>query len=190
MSSSTETTSTDTSSTGSVALRPVDPPADAVLLHGWVTAERAAFWGMQGLDVAEVAEIYGYIDAQDHLAAHLMLLDGHPVGLLQTYDPFVDEIGEFYDRRPGDIGVHLLLSDDPSRARRTPELIAAGLRFVLDRPGVERLVLEPDADNAASLALLARLGAERGPRVELRTSVVEKTAQFHFLTRARAAALM
>jgi penicillin amidase len=172
----------------SVTIRPVAPVADAVLLHGWVRAERAAFWGMRDHTVDEVAEVYGYIQGQPHLAAYLLLLDGDPLGLLQTYDPAVDEIGEWYDARPGDVGVHLLLADDPRRARRTPELVAAALDFVARLPGCRRLVFEPDARNRASIGLLRRLGAERGPLVELRTSVAEKPAQFFFLDRESALA--
>ncbi len=164
-----------------VAIRPVDPAADAPLLHAWVTEERAAFWGMTDCDEERVREIYGYIDEQPHLAAYLIVVDGTPVGLLQTYDPEVDEIGEWYDRRPGDVGVHLLLASDPRRAGRTGEVVAAVLSFVLGQPGCARLVFEPDARNAASLSLLERIGAERGPLVEMRTSITEKQAQFFFL---------
>ncbi|HWJ11555.1 MAG TPA: GNAT family N-acetyltransferase [Nocardioides sp.] len=169
-----------------VAVRPVDPAADADLLTGWVTAERAAFWGMAELARDDVEQIYRYIDEQDHLAAYLLVLDGTPVGLLQTYDPAVDEIGGFYDRREGDLGVHLLLADDEHRIGRTPEVIAGGLDFVAHLPGCRRLVFEPDARNDASIALMERLGAERGPLVDLRTSISEKPAQFFFLDRERA----
>lgn len=173
----------------SVTVRPVDPDADAALLTGWVTVERAAFWGMAGLPEEEVRDIYAYIQEQEHLAAYLLVLDGDPVGLLQTYDPEVDEIGEWYDREPGDVGVHLLLADDERRAGRTPEVLAAGLRFVAGLPGCQRLVLEPDARNTASIALMERLGAERGPLVDLRTSIAEKPAQFFFIGRERALAI-
>lgn len=169
-----------------LVVRPVDPAADAALLTGWVTAERAVFWGMAGLGEAEVEEIYAYIDAQEHLAAYLLVLDGVPVGLLQTYDPQVDEIGEFYDRREGDVGVHLLLADDERRAGRTPEVLAGGLDFVAHLPGCRRIVFEPDARNGASIALMERLGCDRGPLVDLRTSISEKPAQFFFLDRDRA----
>lgn len=172
-----------------VTVRLVDPDADAALLTGWVTAERAAFWGMAGLPEEEVRDIYAYIQEQEHLAAYLLVLDGDPVGLLQTYDPEVDEIGEWYDRHPGDVGVHLLLADDERRAGRTPEVLAAGLEFVAALPGCRRLVLEPDARNKASIALMERLGAERGPLVDLRTSIAEKPAQFFFIGRERALAL-
>lgn len=169
-----------------LAVRPVDPAADAALLTDWVTAERASFWGMAGLGEGEVEEIYAWIDGQEHLAAYLLVLDDVPVGLLQTYDPRVDEIGGFYDRREGDIGVHLLLADDEHRIGRTPEVLAGGLDFVAHLPGCRRIVFEPDARNTASIALMERLGAERGPLVDLRTSISEKPAQFFFLDRERA----
>ncbi|MDZ5619185.1 GNAT family N-acetyltransferase [Nocardioides bizhenqiangii] len=166
-----------------VAIRPVDPAADSPLLHGWVTEERAAFWGMTDCDEDRVREIYSYIDEQEHLAAYLFLVDGTPVGLLQTYDPEVDEIGEWYDRRPGDVGVHLLLAADEARAGRTEEIVAAGLMFVFALARCRRLVFEPDARNAASLAMMARIGAVRGPLVDMRTSIAAKPAQFFFLER-------
>lgn len=169
-----------------VTVRPVDPDADIPLLHGWVTEPRASFWGMSGLSEQDVAEIYTYISEQAHLAAYVLELEGHPIGLLQTYDPAVDEIGEWYDRRPGDVGIHLLLAGDRARAGRTHEVIAAGFDFVAHLPGCQRLVLEPDARNAPSIALMERLGAERGPLVDLRTSISEKPAQFFFIDRARA----
>lgn len=172
-----------------VTVRPVDPGADAPLLHAWVTEPRAAFWGMGDLAVDDVRAIYTHIDEQAHLAAYVLELDHHPLGLLQTYDPAVDEIGEWYERRPGDVGVHLLLTGDPSRAGRTHEIIAAGMDFVAHLPGCQRLVLEPDARNAPSIALMERLGAERGPLVEMRTTISEKSAQFFFLDRERALAV-
>lgn len=169
-----------------VTVRAVDPTTDIPLLTGWVTAERASFWGMNGLGEEEVRDIYTFIDEQEHLAAYLLVLDGEPVGLFQTYDPEVDEIGEWYDRLPGDVGVHLLLDADPRRAGRTQEVFATGLDFVARLPGCRRLVFEPDARNAPSIAVMERLGCERGPLVDLRTSISEKPAQFFFLDRERA----
>lgn len=55
-------------------------------------------------DLEEVEAIYTYIDEQPHLAAWLASVDETPVGMVQTYDPFVDEIEVFYDRREGDLG--------------------------------------------------------------------------------------
>lgn len=166
---------------GEVVVRPLDPYGDAAALHAWTTAERAVFWGMRGMSVEQVAGVYSWIEAQPHLTANALEVDGKAVGILQTYDPFVDEIGQFYARLPGDVGIHLLLDDGPARRGRTNEVIAAGLAFAAGIPGMRRLVFEPDARNEASVALLDRLGAERGPLVDLKTSVSEKPAQFFFL---------
>lgn len=160
-----------------IAFRAVSPTTDAPLIHEWVTQPRAKFWGMLEKDLEEVEAIYTYIDEQPHLAAWLATVDETPVGIVQTYDPFVDEIGEFYDRRDGDIGVHLFLADDPARAGHTEVLLTAAMRALLTDPAIRRIVLEPDRDNESSIELLTRLGATLGPVVEM----PGKTAQFAFL---------
>lgn len=160
-----------------ITFRAVAPATDAPLIHDWVTQPRAKFWGMLEKDLEEVQAIYTYIDEQPHLAAWLAAVDETPVGIVQTYDPFVDEIGEFYDRRDGDIGVHLFLADDPARAGHTTTIVTAAMKALLNDPGIRRIVLEPDLANDSSIELLTRLGAELGPVVELPA----KTAQFAFI---------
>lgn len=167
-------------------LVPVDPERHADLLHDWVTRPRASFWGMLERTRDEVAEIYGYIQEQDHLSASLVCTESVPVGIFQTYDPEVDEIGRFYDRRPGDLGVHLFLADVPERKGTTASLVAFLLDHALARPGVERLVLEPDVANERSIALLQRAGATLGPVRRL----PGKTAQLAFVERATMAAIV
>ncbi len=168
------------------ALRPVDAASDAALLHGWFTQPRARFWGMAERSLEEVADIYGWIAEQDHLTADLVLLEGRPVGLVQTYDPAVDPIGEHYDRQPGDLGAHLFLADDAARAGTTAKLMTFLAARLFADLSVRRIVLEPDVDNEKSLALLLRLGAELGPVVEIPPPLPDlpaKTAQFAFLAR-------
>jgi penicillin amidase len=160
-----------------ITFRPVVPATDAPLIHDWVTRPRARFWGMLERDLEEVEAIYSYIDEQPHLEAWLASVGETPVAIVQTYDPFVDEIGGFYDRRAGDIGVHLFLADDPARAGHTRALITAFMRTLLADPGTHRIVLEPDIGNKSSIELLTRLGARLGPVVEM----PGKTAQFAFI---------
>ncbi|QIX28377.1 acetyltransferase [Nocardioides sp. JQ2195] len=163
-----------------IVLRPVDPATDSALLHRWVTEERARFWGMLDRSVAEVEEIYAYIDEQDHLAAHLVCWDDEPWALFQTYDPAVDEIGQFYDRLPGDIGVHLLIGPGKRPEGFTDALFAHLTTWVFSDPKVQRVVLEPDVRNEKSLNILGRLDMQVGPQV----AMPEKKAQFVFLSRA------
>jgi len=160
-----------------ITIRPVDPEADAELIHDWVTQERAGFWGMLDKDLDEVAEIYTYIAEQPHLSAHLVSVGDVPVTLFQTYDPAVDEIGQYYHREPGDIGVHLLMADSPARVGRTSDIVDFLMRRLFDDPAIRRIVLEPDARNAKSLRLFGLIGAEMGPAVHM----PHKRAQFAFL---------
>lgn len=162
-----------------ITIRPVDPEADADLIHDWVTQERARFWGMLDKDRDEVLEIYTYIAEQAHLSAHLVSVGGVPVTLFQTYDPAVDDIGQYYDREAGDVGVHLLLADDPARIGRTQDIVAFLTGWLFDDPANLRIVLEPDTRNAKSLRLFGLAGAEAGPEVQM----PQKRAQFAFIDR-------
>ena len=123
-----------------LSLTPVRPDEHAELLHAWVTAERAVFWGMSDKPLEEVRDIYAYIDEQPHLTASLIVADDVPIGLFQTYDPFVDEIGEFYDRLPGDVGVHLLLADTEARRGHTLAVVGFLVAGLFADPAVQRIV--------------------------------------------------
>src|SRR5690606_14187830 len=72
---------------------PLDPAADAPLLHHWVSEERAVCWGMNGLTVERVAEIYARMETLDTHHAYLVVKDGDPTALLQTYEPEADRVG-------------------------------------------------------------------------------------------------
>ncbi len=162
----------------SVSHRPVEPRRDSDLLHGWVTQDRATFWGMTETTRDEVEEIYTYIQSQEHLAAYLVHWDDQPVALYQTYDPAVDEIGEHYDREPGDLGAHFFMA--PDKRPWTGSVIRYILEQLFAPSATSRVVVEPDARNARAVGLMRRIGFELGPRVEL----PHKPAQFAFLTRA------
>lgn len=168
---------------GTVTVRPVDPDTDIDLLHGWVTQERARFWGMLDADRERVEEIYRYLDSLRTHHAYLMHRDGTPVALLQTYDPYADPVGEYYDVRPGDFGIHLLLGPPSSTEHGfTATLVEVILHFVLSDPDRRRIVVEPDARNERAIRRLLRSGFVAGPQVDL----PEKRAQLLFLDRADA----
>lgn len=172
------TWTTDLPGLGRLTVGPVDPPADAPLLHGWVTQERARFWMMSDHTLEEVREVYAWIDRQPTHHAWLARLDGEPVALFQDYHPRAEAVGETYPVRDGDLGIHLFLAG--TRAPRpgfTGALVTPLLTRSLAAPGVRRLVADPDVRNAGAIARFERLGFSRGPVVEL----AAKTAQLLFL---------
>ncbi|MEU8459961.1 GNAT family N-acetyltransferase [Streptomyces sp. NPDC029003] len=154
---------------GTVTLTPVDPAADAALIHSWVSQERARFWGMNGAGVDLVREIYEDVDRRTTHHAFIAALDGEPVALFQTYDCAEDRVSECYEVQPGDVGVHLLIRPDGGAPREgfTGSLLTGFLSYLFRDPAVRRLVAEPDARNAKGIERLVRTGFELGPEVEL-----------------------
>ncbi|QGV81278.1 GNAT family N-acetyltransferase [Streptomyces ficellus] len=151
---------------GTVRVVRVDPARDAELLHGWVSEERARFWGMRGAGPDDVREIYAHLDSLTTHHAFLAYHDGEPAALFQTYEPAADRVGECYDVREGDIGVHLLMAPaDTPVPGFSRHMVSVLVSFALT--GHERVLAEPDAANAKAIALLERSGFERGPEVVL-----------------------
>ncbi|MET8882953.1 GNAT family N-acetyltransferase [Streptomyces rubiginosohelvolus] len=168
---------------GTVRLVPVDPAADAELLHGWVTEERARFWGMADHTREQVREIYEFVDSLPTHHAYLALRDGVPAALFQTYEPDADPVGECYDVQPGDFGIHLLIAPAEGEGAvkgYTEALLTAFIAYVFSDPAHLRVVVEPDARNEKALARMVRVGFELGPEIKK----PEKTARLAFLTRA------
>ncbi|MGC4807892.1 GNAT family N-acetyltransferase [Micromonospora sp. DT233] len=167
---------------GEVEIRPVRPAEDIDVIYDWVTRERSRFWGMRDAGRDRVLEIYEYLDSLETHHAYLIRRDGRPVALFQTYEPAADPVGECYEVRPGDFGIHLMIAP-PDGGREpgfTATLLDAFLAFVLTDPGRLRIVAEPDARNDRAIARLVRAGFVPGPQIDL----PEKRAQLLFLDRA------
>ncbi|SEE53220.1 Protein N-acetyltransferase, RimJ/RimL family [Arthrobacter alpinus] len=150
------------------SFRPVNPAADAPLLHSWVGMDYARFWGMQSATLAEVRAEYENIQSSGHHTAILGMEDGNPVFLMESYDPTRSPLHGLYDAEAGDIGMHLLVAP-PLRPR--PGFTTAVMSAVLDTlfadPTVERVVVEPDATNHKIHILNARLGFRKHALVRL-----------------------
>lgn len=167
---------------GRLRLLPLIPEADADLVFSWVREERARFWGMRDLSRDEVRDIYLFLDSLETHHAYLMSVEDQPVGIFQTYEPLEDPVGEAYEARPADTGLHLLLAPAERPVTNfTPTLIGGLIRFLFSDPTKDRVVAEPDARNGKVIQRLQGCGFEPGPKVQL----AEKEAQLVFLTRER-----
>ncbi|MFJ8635133.1 GNAT family N-acetyltransferase [Streptomyces sp. NPDC093568] len=177
---------------GTVRIRPLDPDADTDVVHGWVSQERASFWGMNGLTRDQVAEIYGHLAGLDTHHAYLVERDAAPVALLQTYEPEADRVSECYEVLPGDIGVHLLLAPAGPEGPRpgwTSVLLAVVASYVFHTLDRRRVVVDPDVRNEKAVARFLKQGFTAGPVVVLPevdlpdVYIPEKKAQLAFLSR-------
>jgi hypothetical protein len=178
---------------GAVRVLPLDAKGDAELIHGWVSEERASFWGMNGLTQDQVADIYAHMDTLDTHHAFLVVKDGVPAALLQTYEPEADRVSECYPVETGDIGVHLLLAPATTtggaRTGWTAGLVAAITGYVFRTLDRRRIVVDPDVRNDKAITRFMRQGFEAGPAVVLPevdlpdVYLPEKQAQLAFLSR-------
>ncbi|MEV4536400.1 GNAT family N-acetyltransferase [Asanoa sp. NPDC049518] len=162
---------------GAFELVRLDPARDRDLVHGWVSQPRARFWGMTEHSPEVVQEVYEFVDGLETHHAYLMRLAGKPIGIFQTYEPAADPIGEYYEVREGDFGIHLFLAPaDPPVPGFTGAVAVALLRFAFAHPGTKRIVIEPDVRNERALLRWRRLGFVFDAVV----TTPEKTAQLAF----------
>nr|WP_268246271.1 GNAT family N-acetyltransferase [Streptosporangium pseudovulgare] len=171
---------------GRLSLTVLNPKTDAELVHGWVTQPRATYWGMLDHSVEQVREIYELVDGLPTHHAFLIRLDDRPIGLFQSYEPDADPVGERYDVRSGDVGMHLLLAPGQQPPRGlTGAVVPALIRFLFRDPEARRLVVEPDVRNERALNRLKITGFTFESEIDMPT----KRAQLAFLTRERFTAL-
>ncbi|MFJ3958512.1 GNAT family N-acetyltransferase [Arthrobacter sp. NPDC090010] len=168
-----------------IRIIPLVPDEDVDLIHGWVTEDRARFWGMTDYSREQVLEVYRFLDSLETHHAFLLTLDDRAVALFQSYDPFNDPVGEAYEPQPGDLGIHLFMAPvftapgDRPVPGLTPRLVLAFIDHLFGTTDARRILVEPDVRNAKALARLTGSGFDAGPVIELQ----DKTAQLFFLSR-------
>ncbi|MFE6835496.1 GNAT family N-acetyltransferase [Streptomyces sp. NPDC057705] len=167
---------------GTFAIRPLDPFADAELLHGWVTHPKASFWMMQDASLPDVEREYMRIAAHEHHQAFIGLHEGRPAFLMESYDPAELELVGLYDAQPGDVGMHFLVApSDQPLSGFTRAVITTVMAALFADPQTKRVVVEPDVRNTAVHTLNAVVGF--APEREIRKP--EKEALLSFCTRAQ-----
>ncbi|GIH71521.1 GNAT family N-acetyltransferase [Sphaerimonospora thailandensis] len=146
---------------GEFSVRPLDLDADAETLHRWVTHPKAAFWMMQGHDLARVVDEYRAIAEHPHHDAFVGLVDGRPAFLVERYDPAYVELVGLYDFQQGDVGMHFLCApaDTPVHGFSLA-VITTVMELLFADPATRRVVVEPDVRNTAVHALNAAVGFE------------------------------
>lgn len=142
---------------GRMTFRPVAD--DAPLLHSWLTHPASAYWDSLDATVADVRAEYARIAGSAAEQAWILELDGQPVALTEIYDP-AQVVLDRLPTRPGDVGMHVLIAPARGRARHglSDCVFSALLRWIFTDAGVQRVLVEPDATNAAVHAKNARAG--------------------------------
>lgn len=147
---------------GTVDIRPVQPEQDTQRLHRWITHPRSKFWGAVDATVQDIRSEYDRITASPYEQAWILHLGGQPVALSETYDPRYVVLNRCPEAHLclGDVGMHILIAppQGPARHGFTDVVMSALVRWIFGHPWVERIVVEPDAKNAAIHRKNARAG--------------------------------
>ena len=160
--------------------RPVVPEHDVALICDWMNRPHVAeFWEMAWPS----AWIRDYLDRQVEDPArspYLGFVDDVPVGYVEVYDPHRDVLGAHAPVLSGDLGAHVLIGEEEHLGRYSVSLGRATVRMLFKRPGVLRIVGEPDVRNHNFLSLLAFLGFRKQEEIDL----PDKRAAFMVCERA------
>jgi acetyl CoA:N6-hydroxylysine acetyl transferase len=159
--------------------RPLVPEHDAELLHDWMNRPHVVeFWNMDW----PLQWVRDYLDRQvadPARSPYLGFVDDEPVGYVEVYDPLRDVLGGHAPVREGDLGAHVLIGNEDHLGRFSVALGRATIRFLFQRPEVQRIVGEPDVRNNNFLSLLAFLGFQK----EMEVDMPDKRAAFMVCTR-------
>ncbi len=169
---------------------PLDPAAHAELLHGWLTTDRARFWGMTAHSPAQVRAYLERVDASADEQGWIGSRDGTPLVYVETYDPAHLLPDGLLDPEPGDLGMHLLIAPPAGEPEHglTAAVMGEVVSWCLHERGAARLVVEPDARNRAVLAKNAAAGFRVLRHVEIPDGEGTKRAALSVCTRADFAA--
>ena len=133
---------------------PLDPAAHAELLHGWLTTDRARFWGMTAHSPDQVRAYLDSVDASAHEQGWIGARGGEPLVYVETYDPAQLLPDGLLAPEPGDLGLHLLIAQPTGAPEHglTAAVMGEVVSWCLHERGAARVVVEPDERNRAVLA--------------------------------------
>lgn len=132
---------------------------DVPLVAGWLEREHVRLWWRDPIEEAISKRILGI--EEDRTDQYLIVLDGHPVGMIQTYlvadHP---EWGAIVGLEPGLAGVDLLIGEEDAVGRGLgPEVLVAFARdVVFARPGTTACVATIEEPNRRSWRAFEKAG--------------------------------
>lgn len=165
---------------GTITIRPFHIETDAKMLHSWVVLDYAVFWGMQNYTLEAVEEEYKTILKSKYYDVYVGCYNNTPSFILERYHPLKDAIGNTYNAKESDCGIHIIVAPLQEKIQHfTWYVFTAIMDFIFQNKYVQRILVEPDIRNKKMFALCQRVGFLLDKVVEL----PHKTAQLAFLER-------
>lgn len=153
---------------------PTDRPAvtfrpladdDLAILAQWLARPHVAEWWGEPSTAAEVAAEYGpLVGATSPHEAAIALLDGRPIGFVQTYTPAACHGDGWWldEHDPGVRGIDQFLADGDALGRGLgTAMVDAHVAALLARPDVWRVQTDPDPANQRAVRCYEKAGFRR-----------------------------
>ncbi|MGC3022765.1 GNAT family N-acetyltransferase [Brevibacterium sp. FAM 24630] len=180
-----------TAASARVTIRALDVDRDTAQLCEWLTHPRAQYWMMTDLDEAGVRTYLEGIRDSAEDNGWVGSVDGSDCFYIETYTPDSLIPQKVLATGPGDIGMHLLVAPPAGSAVHglTDRIMAEVIDFCL-RPvdaggrGGTRVVVEPDARNAAIIEKNRAAGFTPVTEATIMMGEIEKRALVSACTRA------
>ncbi|KKL73811.1 hypothetical protein LCGC14_2071180, partial [marine sediment metagenome] len=125
-----------------LSLRPLNLAQDLALLHQWVTQPHAQFWGMQGFSLKQLQQEYQSLLARSDI--YIGYANNTACFLVELYEPQLDEIGNHYPVKRGDIGMHILIAQSNNKVHGfTWSVFQLVMNFIFANDKNQRVIVEP-----------------------------------------------
>ncbi len=153
---------------GRIVLRPIHLNEDLDTLYNWVKQPYAKYWGMLDFSKDQVFDSYDEIEKNPHHHTYIGMLDNRPIFLMERYKASEDMIGNYYDAKLNDYGMHILVAPVEKRIPQfTWSVFSTIMDYFFSLPYVERVVVEPDANNEKIHKLNKKAGFVYQKEIEL-----------------------
>ncbi|GAA3376499.1 GNAT family N-acetyltransferase [Streptomyces sannanensis] len=155
---------------GVFQLVPVCIERDLPLVSRWMNDPAvAAFWALAGPESVTADHLCAQLDSDGRSVPCLGVLGGVPMSYWEIYRADLDPLARYYQARPQDTGIHLLIGTVADRGRGLgTTLLKAVADQVLDhRPLCARVVAEPDLRNIPSVSAFLSAGFRLAAEVDL-----------------------
>ncbi|MFC7772610.1 GNAT family N-acetyltransferase [Flavobacterium sp. GCM10027622] len=163
---------------GLIEFRPLQLETDAITIHDWVNRDYAKYWGLLGKNLEEIKKEYKVI--QQHSEVFIGLVNGTISFMLERYDPRKDSIGNYYQVKEYDCGIHVIVAPaEIPKKNFTWHIFSSIMKFIFNDLTVQRIVVEPDIRNQKMFDICHRVGFVEDQIIKL----PHKTAKLAFCTR-------
>ncbi|MCL9780399.1 acetyltransferase [Vibrio sp. S4M6] len=146
-----------------VSFRLIDKQRDLQKFTQWMNNPRVAEFWEQAWSEEKLADFIDERMNDSHTLPLIGEFDGQPFGYVEAYWTAEDRLSAYYDAKPYDRGIHLLVGEENFRGAKYFQswMKAISHYLFLDDMRTEKIVLEPRYDNVRLFTRIEEVGYKK-----------------------------